>query len=179
MPPVTVLTNHKGLEYWKDSCTFHCLHAERHLKLASYNFNIPYRPGKQSEKPDALSRPADQAQGEPEPQILLPEALFYGFAAELSGPLLSRIKDALSDDPSLDVELSVVAASSSLALSVAMKFKHYRMHEGLLLYRGRIVVPDEPGLKQKLTHISMTLLRLVIRDAREPSSYFCVTTTNL
>ncbi|CEL62768.1 hypothetical protein RSOLAG1IB_05127 [Rhizoctonia solani AG-1 IB] len=34
--------------------------------------------------------------------------------------------------------------------SVAAKFKDYTMQDGLLLYQGRIVVPDEPEIKQQL-----------------------------
>ncbi|KAF8759706.1 hypothetical protein RHS01_02083 [Rhizoctonia solani] len=54
--PITVFTDHQNLEYWKESRTFNRRHARWHLLLAGYNFQIVYRPGKQSGKPDALSR---------------------------------------------------------------------------------------------------------------------------
>jgi hypothetical protein len=54
--PITVFTNHRNLEYWKESRTFNRRHARWHLLLASFHFQIMYRPGKQSTKPDALSR---------------------------------------------------------------------------------------------------------------------------
>ncbi|QRW15686.1 Retrotransposable element Tf2 protein [Rhizoctonia solani] len=53
--PITVFTNHRNLEYWKESWTFNRHHAQWHLLLAGYNFQIVYQPGKQSSKPDALS----------------------------------------------------------------------------------------------------------------------------
>ncbi|QRW20742.1 Retrotransposable element Tf2 protein [Rhizoctonia solani] len=53
--PITVFTNHRNLEYWKESQMFNRRHARWHLLLAGYNFQIVYRPGKQSGKPDALS----------------------------------------------------------------------------------------------------------------------------
>ncbi|CCO37050.1 Retrotransposable element Tf2 155 kDa protein type 1 [Rhizoctonia solani AG-1 IB] len=53
--PVTVFTDHRNLEYWKESRTFNRRHARWHLLLADFNFRITYRPGKQSGKPDALS----------------------------------------------------------------------------------------------------------------------------
>ncbi|CCO37407.1 hypothetical protein RSOLAG1IB_11291 [Rhizoctonia solani AG-1 IB] len=42
--PVTVLTDHKNLEYWKSVRTFNRRHARWHLILASYNFVIAYWP---------------------------------------------------------------------------------------------------------------------------------------
>jgi hypothetical protein len=59
---VTVFTDHKNLEYWKTARTFNRFHARWYLTLAPYNFVITYRPGKQSQKPDALSRRADHMQ---------------------------------------------------------------------------------------------------------------------
>ncbi|CCO33098.1 Retrotransposable element Tf2 155 kDa protein type 3 [Rhizoctonia solani AG-1 IB] len=53
--PITVFTDHRNLEYWKESRTFNRQHARWHLLLADFNFQIVYRPGKQSGKPDALS----------------------------------------------------------------------------------------------------------------------------
>ncbi|KAF8753927.1 hypothetical protein RHS01_06729 [Rhizoctonia solani] len=50
--PVTVFTNHRNLEYWKESQTFNRRHARWHLLLAGYNFQIVYRPGKQSVTPE-------------------------------------------------------------------------------------------------------------------------------
>ncbi|KAF8747244.1 hypothetical protein RHS01_11370 [Rhizoctonia solani] len=57
--PITVFTDHKNLEYWKSARTLNRRHACWHLMLASYNFVIAYQPGKQSQKPDALSRQPD------------------------------------------------------------------------------------------------------------------------
>ncbi|CEL54631.1 hypothetical protein RSOLAG1IB_11721 [Rhizoctonia solani AG-1 IB] len=57
--PITVFTDHRNLEYWKESRTFNRRHARWHLLLAGFHFQIMYRPGKQSTKPDALSRRAD------------------------------------------------------------------------------------------------------------------------
>ncbi|KAF8754244.1 hypothetical protein RHS01_06464 [Rhizoctonia solani] len=42
--PITVFTDHQNLEYWKESRTFNRRHAQWHLLLAGYNFQIVYRP---------------------------------------------------------------------------------------------------------------------------------------
>ncbi|KAF8760860.1 hypothetical protein RHS01_01292 [Rhizoctonia solani] len=78
--PITVFTDHRNLEYWKESRTFNCRHAQWHLLLAGYNFQIVYRPGKQSGKPDALSRRSDHANIPPEPQSMLPDPVFANVA---------------------------------------------------------------------------------------------------
>ncbi|CEL52858.1 hypothetical protein RSOLAG1IB_11203 [Rhizoctonia solani AG-1 IB] len=65
--PVTVLTDHKNLEYWKSARPFNRHHMCCHLILVSYNFVIAYRPRKQSQKPDTLSRRADHNETEPSP----------------------------------------------------------------------------------------------------------------
>ncbi|CCO36973.1 Retrotransposable element Tf2 155 kDa protein type 2 [Rhizoctonia solani AG-1 IB] len=119
-----------------------------HLILASYNFVIAYRPGKQSQKPDALSRRVDHSEIEPSPQIMLPETQFEGFGAEITTPLLEQIKEALQDNPSLDTVMAAAADPDSMPHSIAAKFKDYTLQNGLLLYQGRIVVPDEPEIKQ-------------------------------
>ncbi|KAF8751589.1 hypothetical protein RHS01_08361 [Rhizoctonia solani] len=78
--PITVFTNHRNLEYWKESRTFNCCHARWHLLLAGYNFQIVYRPGKQSGKPNALSRRADHANIPPDAQTMLPNPVFANVA---------------------------------------------------------------------------------------------------
>ncbi|CEL56625.1 hypothetical protein RSOLAG1IB_07950 [Rhizoctonia solani AG-1 IB] len=148
--PVTVLTNHKNLEYWKSARTFNRRHVGWHLTLASYNFVIAYPPGKQSQKPDALSRCTDHSEIEPSPQIMLPETQFEGFGAEVTTSLVEQIKEALQDDPSLDTVMAAATDPDSMPHSIAAKFKDYMLQDSLLLYQGRIVVPDEPEIKQQL-----------------------------
>jgi hypothetical protein len=145
---ITVFTDHKNLEYWKTARTFNCRNAHWHLTRVPYNFVIAYRPGKQSQKPDALSRRADHMQIEPDEQVVLPNSQFQGFATTLSTPFLDRVMKAFPKDPSLDIILAAVTAPAQLPQSVAQKFKDYSLQEGLLLYQGHIFVPDEPQLKQ-------------------------------
>ncbi|QRW02844.1 Retrotransposable element Tf2 protein [Ceratobasidium sp. AG-Ba] len=129
--PVLVIYDHKNLEGWKHSWNSNRRHARWHLMLASYNFVIEHRSGKQSEKPDALSQRADHVPVEPEPQIMLPEHLFF-------------------DNPSLEVNLSAASGMNKLPHSVAANFKHYSMQDELLVFQGRVVIPDEPEIKQEL-----------------------------
>ncbi|CEL63547.1 hypothetical protein RSOLAG1IB_10848 [Rhizoctonia solani AG-1 IB] len=87
---------------------------------------------------------------EPSPQIMLPETQFEGFGAEIATLLLEQIKEVLQDDPSLDTVMAAAADPDSMLHSIAAKFKDYTLQDSLLLYQGRIVVPDKPEIKQKL-----------------------------
>ncbi|CCO34382.1 Retrotransposable element Tf2 155 kDa protein type 2 [Rhizoctonia solani AG-1 IB] len=81
---------------------------------------------------------------------MLPETQFEGFGAEIATLLLEQIKGALQDNPRLDTVMAAAADPDSMPRSIAAKFKDYTLQDSLLLYQGRIVVPDEPEIKQKL-----------------------------
>ncbi|QRW17972.1 Retrotransposable element Tf2 protein [Rhizoctonia solani] len=127
--PITVFTDHKNLEYWKSARTFNRRH---------------------SQKPDALSRQPDHMDLEPSPQVMIPESHFEAFSAHIELSLLDQIKEATQEDPSLDTILLAVSDPKSTPHSIAQKFKDYTIQKGLLLYQGRVVVPDEPEIKQQL-----------------------------
>ncbi|KAF8751757.1 hypothetical protein RHS01_08424 [Rhizoctonia solani] len=141
--PITVFTNHWNLEYWKESRTFNCRHARWHLLLAGYNFQIVYRPGKQSGKPDALSRRSNHANIPPANQTMLPEPVFANTALVTPERELQRqIKAALDQDESLEEILQFLQNKSKAPPSIKRAFKDYQMEAGLLFYQGQIVVPD-------------------------------------
>jgi hypothetical protein len=79
---------------------------------------------------------------EPEEQVMLPNSRFEGLSTAVSTPFLARVKEALPEDPSLDIILAAVSEPTQLPQSVAQKFKDYALQEGLLLYQGHIFIPD-------------------------------------
>ncbi|QRW18347.1 Retrotransposable element Tf2 protein [Rhizoctonia solani] len=149
--PITVFTNHRNLEYWKESQTFNRRHARWHLLLAGYNFQIVYRPRKQSGKPDALSQQADHADIPPEPQSMLPDPVFANIALVTPEKELQRhIKSSLDQDESLEEILQFLQNKSKAPPSIKCVFKDYEMEAGLLFYQGQIVVPDVGTLRTDL-----------------------------
>ncbi|KAF8694673.1 hypothetical protein RHS03_08144, partial [Rhizoctonia solani] len=141
--PITVFTDHCNLEYWKESRTFNQRHAQWHLLLAGYNFQIVYQPGKQSGKPDALSRCADHANIPPANQTMLRNPVFANVA--LITPekeLQHQIELSLDQDESLEEILQFLQNESKALPSIKRAFKDYKMEAGLLFYQGCIVVPD-------------------------------------
>ncbi|KAF8751633.1 hypothetical protein RHS01_08618, partial [Rhizoctonia solani] len=130
--PITVFTDHRNLEYWKESRTFNRRHARWHLLLAGYNFQIVYRPGKQSGKPDALSRRSDHANIPPEPQSMLPDPVFANVALVTPKKELQRqIEAALDQDESLEEILQFLQNESKAPPSIKRAFKDYQMEAGL------------------------------------------------
>jgi hypothetical protein len=53
---ITILSDHKDLEYWQTKKDLNLRQARWGEQLANYDFTITYRPGKLTGKPDILSR---------------------------------------------------------------------------------------------------------------------------
>ena len=54
--PVKVLTDHQNLEVFMTTKQLNCQQARGAKFLSEFNFKITYRPGKEGEKPDTLTR---------------------------------------------------------------------------------------------------------------------------
>jgi hypothetical protein len=165
--PITVFTDHRNLEYWQESRTFNRRHARWHLLLANYNFRINYQPGKQSGKPDALSRRADHLDTPPEPQIMLPKEVFIAVAMEPEMELQNRIEKLIDHDESHEEILTFLQNGSNAPACIKKGFKDYSMEAGLLFYQGRIVVPDDDELKKDLIAAFHDSPMLATQDNKE------------
>ncbi|CCO36554.1 hypothetical protein RSOLAG1IB_12223 [Rhizoctonia solani AG-1 IB] len=151
---ITIFTDHRNLEYWKESRTFNQRHAQWHLLLANFNFQIVYRPGKQLGKPDALSQRSDHADIPPDNQSMLPQSVFANLATVRPEKDIQREIEALLHlDKSLDEILAHLQDKSKAPPSVKKGFKDYEMEAGLLFYQGWILVPDVGSLRKDLLQI--------------------------
>ncbi|QRW16673.1 Retrotransposable element Tf2 protein [Rhizoctonia solani] len=111
--PIMVFTDHQNLEYWKESRTFNCRHAQWHLLLAGYNFQIVYHLGKQSSKPDALSWRSNHANIPPANETMLPHPVFANVALVTPEKELQRqIEASLDQDKSLEEILQFLQNNS-------------------------------------------------------------------
>ncbi|KAF8749992.1 hypothetical protein RHS01_09613 [Rhizoctonia solani] len=129
--PIQVFTDHRNLEYWVQARTFNWRHAWWRIFLSNFNFEIHYCPGKQSGKPNALSRHSDYKDEPQKPEIMLP----------------SETKE----DPSLEPIIQFLTEDADNAPpSIQKAYKDYDWEEDLLWYRGKLVVPDLEVLKEQL-----------------------------
>ncbi|CEL61535.1 Retrotransposable element Tf2 155 kDa protein type 1 OS=Schizosaccharomyces pombe (strain 972 / ATCC 24843) GN=Tf2-1 PE=4 SV=1 [Rhizoctonia solani AG-1 IB] len=150
--PITVFTDHRNLEYWQKTRSFNRRHARWQLYLADFNFEIHFRPGKQSGKPNALSRRADHADIPPKAEVMIPDELFVNIAKEeQDGPLQNQIKVEQRRDPSLDNIIEFLTVKQENAPPTIRKaYRDYRLDDEILLFQDKVLVPDNDDLKREI-----------------------------
>ncbi|KAF8730579.1 hypothetical protein RHS02_07663, partial [Rhizoctonia solani] len=130
--PIQVFTDHRNLEYWMQARTFNQRHAQWRIFLSNFNFEIHYRPGKQSGKPDALSRRLDYVDSTPKPEIMLPAKVF-GNTSEEELEIITNIRTMLREDPSLEPIIKFLTEDADNApLSIRKAYQDYDWEEDLL-----------------------------------------------
>jgi len=157
--PINILTDHKNLEYFKTTRILSRRQARWSLLLNSYNYNLVYRPGKQSTKPDALTRRRDFLEGS-KASNALPEQLLKPISIsaleESDHPTSSMTSDIFSRlhaGTRTVVEIAPLLKylkNPSLARpkEITSSLKPYSISEhGLVLHHGLIYVPQDDGLK--------------------------------
>ncbi|KAF8749944.1 hypothetical protein RHS01_09713 [Rhizoctonia solani] len=148
--PIQVFTDHQNLEYWMQARTFNRRHARWRVFLSNFNFEIHYCPGKQSGKPDALSRRSDYIDTPPEPEVMLPAEVFANTSEE-EVEIVTEICSRLREDPSLEPIIQFLTEDADNAPpSIWKAYRDYDWEEDLLWYRGKLVVPDSETLKEQL-----------------------------
>ncbi|KAF8749889.1 K02A2.6-like [Rhizoctonia solani] len=141
----------KALEEWrifleatdKPARTFNRRHARWRIFLSNFNFEIHYRPGKQSGKPDALSRRADYVKNPSEPEVMLPEEVFVNTSQE-ELEIVTEVRSKLREDPSLEPIIQFLTKDANNAPpSIRKAYKDYDWEEDLLWYRGKLSTAKE------------------------------------
>jgi hypothetical protein len=100
-----------------------------------------------------LSRRADYVDAPEEPQTMLSPGQFVAAIRELPAEeeIQGAIQLTLNLDPSLEAILEFVRRDhSQTPASIKARFKDYNWDKELLLYNGRIVVPDDEDIKRDL-----------------------------
>ncbi|KAF8693024.1 hypothetical protein RHS03_08515, partial [Rhizoctonia solani] len=135
----------KALEEWRIF-----LEATDKPIQVDFNFEIHYRPGKQSGKPDALSRRSDYVDTPQEPEVMLPSEVFAN-TSEVELEIVTEIRTKLREDPSLETVIQFLTEDADNAPpSIRKAYRDYDWEEDLLWYRGKLVVPDSEVLKERL-----------------------------
>ena len=182
---VMIYSDHKNLEYFTTTKPLNRRQVRWSEFLADFHFRIVYRPGRSNGAADALSRRTDLKGGDAtEPPLpLLPAEIFmterdFRLAASsvcsdpIDEELLQKIKQAQSVDPK--------CKSSTVQAQQSSNTSDFSLHDGLLLYDGRVYIPENEELKYLLlrTHHDdpvaghygeMKTLELVSRDYYWPS----------
>ena len=151
-----IWTDHKNLEYFMKAKKLNRRQARWSLFLSRFDFILKHRPGKQSMKPDALSRRPDHGKGENDNEdvVLLKPSYFRIQALKqghilLTGEekgLLQKIRNAK------DFDESVVTAVEELKKSPSKKLieEEWSEEQGLILFRGKVYVPKDSDLRMQI-----------------------------
>ncbi|QRW18530.1 Retrotransposable element Tf2 protein [Rhizoctonia solani] len=144
--------DHRNLEYWMQARTFNCRHARWRIFLSNFNFEIHYCLGKQSGKLDALSRRSDYKDIAQGPEIMLPLEMFANMGmSEEELEIVMGIHAKLKEDPSLELIIQFLTEDADNAPpSIRKAYWDYNWEEDLLWYQGKLVVPDNKAMKEKL-----------------------------
>ncbi|KAJ0568387.1 putative nucleotidyltransferase, Ribonuclease H [Helianthus annuus] len=97
-------------------------------KLLGYDFDILYRPGKLNRAADALSR--------------VYSSHMMAFSSHDSS-FITGLQAKVKGDATFQRLLTAVTTDSS-------HYPNYQVHDGLLFFRGRLLIPDDSTLKQLL-----------------------------
>jgi len=162
-PKITILTDHKNLEYWKTKKDLNLRQARWGERLDNYDFVIKYRPGKLAGKQDILSRESGDSRWEGDMKhrqnhgrILLPEEAFEALQANTMETINLKIdKELLNEIRTLstaDKEIQEIQRKKGSGTTCDGKIALGLCEENsrLLMYDGLIWVPDNDTLRLRI-----------------------------
>jgi transposase InsO family protein len=156
--PFDILTDHRSLEYFMSTKKLSPRQARWAEMLSQYRFLIRFRPGKKNCLADPLTRKEAQPDTRTDrTQILLPQKyLEAGVSPEDPASYTGSYPKPPLIAP-LDPELTITdrVLRSNRTHETLQRWRdnsgpNWTMQNGLLLYQGRLVVPDEEDLRARL-----------------------------
>lgn len=149
---VVIMTDHNNLRYFMTTKTLTRRQARWAEFLASFNFEIQYRPGKNAGKPDALSRRPDHIPiDEPErrQRIFSPEQFVLArqiVHADNEQSIVGSIKDAMKNDARAQNVLRYLDTGGK-------NEKDFAKDGEFLRHKGKMYVPSDSDIKKRLLEL--------------------------
>ena len=165
---ITVLSDHAALEYFMTKKVLTRRQARWAEILSEYDFVISYRPGKQGQKPDALSRRddvypprGDGAHAKINPHNIMPLLKSANMAAFICAALdLSEYHGDESDESFITALITaqakdpfLVERTQALDSDPESSPRPTLRAHGVLLLDNRIAVPDDDAIKLRILRI--------------------------
>jgi transposase InsO family protein len=149
--PVTILTDHANLTYWKTPRTINRRVARWFTELQDYNLVIKHVPGKIHAAADMLSRPPGVDKGEDDNTdvTLLPEPIFVRLADE-PDPKWTSIEERVRQEQRRQPQLM-----KEWRDRYQLEFVKSAMEPSIHLWKheGKMVFPPNDELKRELLHL--------------------------
>src|SRR5258708_24214810 len=145
--------DHKTLSYFREAHKLNHRQARWSLYLSRFDFILTHKLGRQMGRPDALLRQADHLRGAEDNvdcTLLTPEVfkLRAMEAVMLKGEEAVFMERIRQSDQYDDL---VVKALKALDMG-ELHSNEWTCAEGVVLYQGRVYVPDDPQLHHDLVH---------------------------
>lgn len=151
-------SDHKNLEYWRTARNLTRRQARWSLFLSRFNFEIVPRPGTTMGKSDAFSRQGQHEVRDDEDnldQIVLTADKFRLQASQrghaqvvADRDLLQRIRTCSDKDTEVTEALAKITELGPRLLRKGLE--EWNTENGLLLFRGKVYVPNNPTLRKEL-----------------------------
>src|SRR5258708_6439092 len=146
-------TDHKNLSYFREAHKLNRCQAQWSLYLSRFDFVLTRKPGRQMGRPDALSRQADHPRGADDNVdfTLLTLEVFELRAMEavtLEGEEAIFMEQIQQSDQYDDLVVKALKALDAGELCS----NEWTCAEGVVLYRGRVYILDDPQLCHDLVH---------------------------
>uniref|UniRef100_A0A0W0GCX0 Putative reverse transcriptase-rnase h-integrase n=1 Tax=Moniliophthora roreri TaxID=221103 RepID=A0A0W0GCX0_MONRR len=146
--PVTVLSDHKNLTYFRTAQKLNRRQARWSLLLSMFDLRLVHVPGTQMVQSDALSRRPDhvlQEDTDNDNVVLLPDALFINV---IDTDLQGRLKKALGTD---DFHASALESLLDQGIPpIKSSLSDWKFEDDLLFYKGRAYVPNDIHLRREI-----------------------------
>src|SRR6266404_8071027 len=146
-------TDHKNLSYFREAHKLNRRQARWSLYLSRFDFILTHKLGRQMGRPDALSRRADHPRGAEDNAdcTLLTLEVFELRATEavtLEGEEAIFMEQIRQSDQYNDLVVKALKALDAGELHS----DEWMCAEEVVLYQGRVYVPDDPQLRHDLVH---------------------------
>lgn len=163
--PVDVLTDHKNLEYFTNSQKLSRRQARWALFLTRFDFTLTHKPGTQNHS-DPLSRRADHKEGVEDDNTdrVLLDPKFFRIRATRPGEVAAvgdvdlrrRIRECPNKDAEVRGALEVILRNGPRSL--VKNLQEWNYEDGLVLFRGKVYVPDDLQLRRDIVKMHHDLL---------------------
>ncbi|ESK85053.1 hypothetical protein Moror_15697 [Moniliophthora roreri MCA 2997] len=146
--PVTILSDHKNLTYFRTVQKLNWRQARWSLLLSMFDLRLVHIPGSQMTQSDALSRRPIHVLHEDtdnDDVIMLPDSLFIN---AINVDLQMRLKHALGND---DFHSSALESLMDQGIPpIKSSLSDWRFDDDLLFYKGRAYVPNNVTLRREI-----------------------------